>query len=126
MRELHRRIAAKRTIKQITLECVPVSVSIDKAISTGVILSELIANASKYAYPGDSNGDVRVTCEDRDDEWVVLAVEDDGVGLGNGSPAGTGLGSQVMAARAHILSGEIAFVPRARAARAELSFPVKS
>lgn len=123
VRDLHQGIAAKRTIRNIALECIPIAVSIDKAISIGVILSELITNASKYAYPGEASGEVRVTCDQRDDGWVVLAVEDDGIGLQGGPPTGTGLGSQVMTALAHSLSGELAFVPLQRGTRAELRFP---
>lgn len=106
VRDLHQGMAGKRSLTRITLECVPLAVSIDKAISIGVILSELITNAGKYAYPGDSSGEVRVGCSYTDDE-AVLSVEDDGVGLGGGPPSGTGLGSQVMAALAHGLSGRL-------------------
>ncbi len=124
IRDLHQGIAAKRSVTRIDLDCVPTAVSIDKAIAIGVILSELITNASKYAYPIGASGEVRVSCENIANMEVVLAVEDDGVGLSGGTPSGTGLGSQVMTALAHSLAGTIEFMPRERGTRAELRFPL--
>ena len=51
----------------------------DKAVAIGMIVTELITNAVKYAYP-DGGGEVRLRLERNPAGGLVLAVEDDGVG----------------------------------------------
>lgn len=123
VRDLHQSVSSKYSLKRITFECAPVSVNIDKAISIGVIMSELITNAGKYAYPGDLSGDVRVEVLAEDGN-ATLAVEDDGVGLSEDGPAGTGLGSQMVTALAGSLNGRLEHRPRDKGTRAELIFPI--
>jgi two-component sensor histidine kinase len=74
-----------------------ISVSADKAVALGVILTELLTNALKYAYPA-SSGEVRVELwEDGGD--VVLATEDRGVGYDPTAKArGSGLGTKLIKA----------------------------
>ena len=66
----------------------PVQVDPDRAVALGMVVSELVINAAKYAYP-DGEGPVR--CELRlGDGKVHLVVEDDGVGMkGNRRGLGT-------------------------------------
>lgn len=124
VRDLHQSMSSKYSLKRITFECAQVSVNIDKAISIGVILSELITNAGKYAYPGDLSGDVRVKIS-AENGLATLAVEDDGVGLSESGPSGTGLGSQMVAALAGSLEGKLEHYSNGKGTRAELSFPVR-
>jgi chemotaxis protein methyltransferase CheR len=51
-----------------------------QAVSMGLIVTELVINALKYAFPEDKPGSiVMVTYESRDDDWK-LVVSDNGVG----------------------------------------------
>lgn len=61
------------------------SVTIDaqRAALAGLIFSELISNATKYAYPPDESGELRVSLLERDGA-IELCVADDGVGLPEG------------------------------------------
>jgi PAS domain S-box-containing protein len=51
-----------------------------RALPLGLILNELLTNALKYAYPGDSSGVIRVELTKKLDN-INLIVSDDGVGL---------------------------------------------
>jgi two-component sensor histidine kinase len=69
----------------LKLEVEDVFLGIDTAIPCGLIVNELIANALKYAFPGDREGEVHVTLgrtEDERGEGVFdLRIEDNGVGV---------------------------------------------
>jgi two-component sensor histidine kinase/CheY-like chemotaxis protein len=83
-----------------------IELSTEKAISFGVIVSELVTNALKYAYPGDASGEVRVRLQTTDGGWR-LSVEDDGVGWKSETPTGSGLGMKIVRAMAVALGGEL-------------------
>ncbi|MCF7935338.1 MAG: hypothetical protein K9L28_03205 [Synergistales bacterium] len=59
----------------------PVELDVDSAISAGLLVTELLSNAFKHAFPDGRSGTVcvRVTAEGQSE--VVLSVEDDGIGL---------------------------------------------
>lgn len=122
VRDLHRSVTSQKSITRITFDCPKLAVSIDRAISLGVILSELITNVSKYAYPSDLRGEVRVRVVIDEGITARLEVEDDGVGISGDTPTGTGLGTQVMDALAHGLNGRLEMVRRERGTRAILHF----
>jgi len=50
-------------------------------VPLGIIVNELVHNASKYAYPGRDEGDIHVTLEESGPEHIQLTVSDDGVGM---------------------------------------------
>jgi len=81
----------------------PFEVALDRAVALGVVLSELVMNAFKYAYPAGA-GPVRVALE-RDNGTAVLTVEDDGVGLDDGAPRGTGIGALIVRSMVAKLEG---------------------
>ncbi|HYG28528.1 MAG TPA: histidine kinase dimerization/phosphoacceptor domain -containing protein, partial [Caulobacteraceae bacterium] len=57
------------------------SLDADTAFPLGIILTELITNALKYAFPSGRTGTVRAEARRLDDGRVELAVADDGVGM---------------------------------------------
>ncbi len=59
----------------------PVSVNIDAAIPLGLIVSELVTNAFKHAFPGDTEGTVQVIARSIHERECVLTVADNGQGL---------------------------------------------
>jgi len=65
---------------RLSLELEPIRFGIDRAIPCGLILTELLSNAFKYAFPNGRNGDVRVALQ-REESCIRLSVEDTGVGL---------------------------------------------
>jgi two-component sensor histidine kinase/CheY-like chemotaxis protein len=123
---LHDSISDAQTITDIVLDCCPLKIGTDQAISVGVILSEMITNAGKYAYVGENKGVVRVRLSlDEPNAEACLTVEDDGVGSAGEAPSGTGLGGQIMEALAHGLGGELAISAGQSGTRARLRFPVE-
>lgn len=57
-----------------------VSLPIDMAVPCGLIINELASNSLKYAFPTDTKGEINITFE-RADSQYVLKVSDTGVGL---------------------------------------------
>ena len=93
----------------------------DRAVSVGMILTELLTNSIKYAYPLDKGGEIRVTFRKAVDGNAVLVVEDDGVGFDNAAaPTGTGLGSRIVASMAKTIGEGIRYVERDCGTRAEV------
>jgi two-component sensor histidine kinase len=79
----------------------------DKAISIGVIVTELVTNAFKYAYPAGSGGEIRVSLRAGDPPKAELVVEDDGVGFAPKSQSGTRVGTRIVNAMAESLGASI-------------------
>jgi two-component sensor histidine kinase len=58
----------------------------DRALRLGLIVSELITNAMKYAFTGRSSGRVCVDLAAGADGSAVIVVEDDGIGFSAAAP----------------------------------------
>ncbi len=108
---------------RIRLAADPVRLATDKAVSLGVIVTELVTNAMKYAYPAGADGEVRILFAMDGPDRLRLVVEDDGQGMPSGQAAkGTGLGQKVVAAMARSLSSQMELDPSHAGVRASLSF----
>jgi two-component sensor histidine kinase len=56
----------------------------DRAILVGLIVTELVSNAGKHAYPDGPGGSIQVRLVQTENNTVLVSVRDEGVGL----PAG--------------------------------------
>ena len=83
------------------------TVSSDMAISFGLIITELVINAIKHAFPNGKKGKIVVTYERKGSAWV-LSVEDNGIGHPETKKIGrTGLGTSIIGALANQLHASI-------------------
>jgi two-component sensor histidine kinase len=55
--------------------------NIDTAIPCGLIISELVSNALKYAFPNNNAGVIHVELYPEIDNYLTLLVKDNGIGL---------------------------------------------
>ncbi len=104
---------------QMTLDLAPVLVATDRAVNIGLVLTELVINASKYAYPGQA-GPIQISLEQHRNR-LRLIVADNGVGK---SGTRMGFGSRMMTAIVAGLSGEIQHDDNMPGLRVILSAPI--
>ncbi len=122
LRDLEATMRADGHASTIRFAADRLEVPTDKTVSLGVIVTELVTNAFKYAYPRDRGGEIRVTVRRIEPDQVKLTVEDDGVGwTGNGPIQGTGVGSRIIQALAKGLGTDLVYV-RGPGCRAALEF----
>ena len=120
--ELTKSLGPDDASPNITLQAQPMRVSTDQAVSLGVIVTELVTNAVKYAYAVGEPGEIRVILAPDAAGRAILTVEDDGPGLGDGKPKGTGLGGKIITAMASGLRSAVEFDGAHQGVRARLAF----
>ena len=113
---------------QITAEIVPgIEIATVRAISTALLVNELIANAAKHAYPKESSARVWVNLTKADENKIVISIRDEGVGLPSGFDlkSGKGLGMRIIGALAKQLDAEIQIQARHPGTEFRILMPLK-
>lgn len=83
------------------------AVKADVSVSLGLIVTELVINALKHAFPDQPTGKIKIDYSSAGSDWT-LSVSDNGIGMPTGSEAPrAGLGTGIVEALARNLQGEI-------------------
>jgi len=79
----------------------------DISVSLGLIVTELVINALKHAFPGDRSGKIKVDYHSRGPNWT-LSVTDNGIGMPkDAADAKPGLGTGIVQALSKQLNASI-------------------
>ncbi|MES2532943.1 MAG: AAA family ATPase [Pseudomonadota bacterium] len=87
-----------------------IQLGLNRAVSCGLIVNELVSNALKHAFPGERCGNIRVCLRTTPEGRYALSVADDGIGLRSDVDVGSAesLGLQLVDDLTHQLRGELA------------------
>ncbi len=94
---------------ELTVRAIPLDVGLDFAIPLGLLVTELVTNSLKHAFP-DGKGTIEVLLDSNEDGTVVLVVSDDGQGYGRSkapSRPKTALGTTIIEGLVAQLKGTI-------------------
>ena len=107
------------------MNAMPLEVGLDFAIPLGLLVTELVTNSLKHAFPG-GKGKIEVVLERRADKTIVLVVSDNGVGYDPATTArddkSSGLGTSLIDGLVSQLGATIT-VARMNGTRSEVLFP---
>ncbi len=79
--ETHRSFGPQAERVRLTVEVDEIALLIDSAIPCGIIVTELLSNAVRHAFPGNREGTVDVALRRVEPYRYRLTVTDDGVGM---------------------------------------------
>jgi two-component sensor histidine kinase len=89
------------------VDCDDSAVNADVSVSLGLIVTELVINSLKHAFPGGRAGRITVSYQAHGPNWT-LAVADDGVGMPKDAGSQTpGLGTSIVEALAKQLNARV-------------------
>ncbi len=81
-------------------------VTADVSVSLGLVVTELVINALKHAFPGNRAGRISIDYAADGADWT-LKVSDDGIGMPAGGSAVPGLGTSIVTALARHLESDV-------------------
>ncbi len=101
--------------------------NLTQAVPLALVVSELITNSIKYAYPADQSGEVFIGLDNGGD-FVRICISDEGIGLPEGfDPSNSeGLGMKIVTSLLRQVRGQLSVPPRAKGARFDIEIPVNT
>ncbi len=111
---------------KLVIHSVEVLLPINAAIPCGLIVNELISNALKHGFPGDTKGEISVRLSQASGTDVALVVSDTGIGIPESFEMArtTTLGLQLVTMLVDQLGGTLE-VTRAKPTSFALRFPIQ-
>lgn len=126
VQDLEQSLTRGDTTTHLRLEADPINLPPDKAVAIGVIVTELVTNAFKYAYSMEQQGPVLVRLAREASGKLRLEVSDNGGGIAPAAagarPSGTGLGMKIVRTMAMTLQSEVAIHDNAPGTRVQMAF----
>jgi chemotaxis family two-component system sensor kinase Cph1 len=107
--------------KQISIDAEPVLMPADRAVHLGLLLTELVINANKYAY-GGAPGPIAISLRQHQNSFRLI-VADQGRGREAADP---GFGSRMMRAMAHSLAAVMEETNDSPGIRITITGPIES
>ena len=95
----------------------------DIAVPLGLVLTELITNAVKYAFPDRRPGTIDITARRSQAVWVDVVIRDDGIGMSGGLREGS-LGYSIVRSLVRQIGGDIGIRSDA-GVTVNISFPAR-
>jgi two-component sensor histidine kinase len=108
----------------------PVQVDLDRAVPIGLVVTELLSNAAKHAFPGETGGSAEreggivVQAQLDEGDVLILHFSDNGVGKGEPATAGGKVGSLIVESLVTQLSAEMT-VTEGAGRHIELKIPLR-
>ncbi len=115
------------SIVALRIEAEEIFLGLDEAIPCGLIVTELISNALKHAFPGGKKGEIGIRFQRPEESVFQLSVHDSGAGLPEGfDPAkARTLGVRLVCDLAAQLNGNVEF-KNEKGAMVKITFPAPS
>lgn len=122
--QLYRQYVMDSDAVRLRVDAEEVRLEIDRAIPCGLILTELVANSLKHAFPEGRTGEIVVSLRAKAGGGLVLSVSDDGVGLPESAPQenrGHSLGMRLVHSLTRQLDARMEFLRRDPGTEARLT-----
>ncbi|QCB43296.1 sensor histidine kinase [Sphingomonas sp. PAMC26645] len=124
--DLDETYASSLTGRRVCISTEDVFVAPDAAVSVGIIVSEIVTNACKYAYACDVAGEVRIGLSAETPVRCQVVVEDRGCGgVLNGRVDTPGLGSRLVEMMVARLGGDFVWEDASPGTRFVLRMPTR-
>lgn len=125
VRSLHETYCLAANEIRVRVEIDSCWIDIETALPCGLILTELVTNSFKYAFPDNRRGTITIRSAQPFAHQIQLTIQDDGIGLPpqtqlQNTPS---LGLSLVRNLAKQLQGHIALLPSAQGTQFQLSFP---
>jgi chemotaxis protein methyltransferase CheR len=109
----------------LLVEAAAGAVTSEHAVSMGLIVTELVINALKHAFPNGGEGTIMVRFESSATSWR-LSISDNGVGMTTSltePPAKSGLGTSIIEALTRQLNGRVTISDASPGTAVSMTFP---
>ncbi|MFN0006447.1 MAG: histidine kinase dimerization/phosphoacceptor domain -containing protein [Planctomycetota bacterium] len=121
-----RRSFGSREAVRVVLDVEEIALDIDQSLACGLIVTELLTNSLKHAFPDDRPGVVTIRLSKEASGDCVLSVSDDGRGLGSPDlDRATTLGLSLVRTLARQLRGRVDVV-EAAGTQLRIHFPIRA
>lgn len=107
----------------LVLETDSVKIKADDAASVALVINETITNALKHAFPSGRRGDLRVSIKTKT-AACEIAIEDNGIGMLELKPGGTGFGHTLIETLVKQLRATIEWIPTSPGTCVRIMLPI--